>query len=269
MLGIIHNEQKVVEEILENKTLIVSMSNTIDILIKYYYLRNRDIDKLELLYTILDNIKACNLETFKASKCEEMITNRIDKFYKTIRKYGEENVKLNIIDKVVITKAEVELINTYDDKKVQNVMFIMLVYAKITNQLNNNESYWLNQSLTNIMKEAKVTDKTRKTDIFHSLYKEGAISTGNRIDRVSIKVNYAYEDSEEAIVITDFDGCIHYWLMYKGEKWKRCKECGKWIKIYGVKDNSKKYCKGCAKVIQQEQKNDYKKREKEKKQKTP
>lgn len=159
MLGIIHNEQKVVEEILENKTLIVSMSNTIDILIKYYYLRNRDIDKLELLYTILDNIKACNLETFKASKCEEMITNRIDKFYKTIRKYGEENVKLNIIDKVVITKAEVELINTYDDKKVQNVMFIMLVYAKITNQLNNNESYWLNQSLTNIMKEAKVTDR--------------------------------------------------------------------------------------------------------------
>ena len=248
MLGIIHNEQKVVEEILENKILIVSMSNTIDILIKYYYLRNRDIDKLELLYTILDNIKACNLETFKASKCEEMITNRIDKFYKTIRKYGEDNVKLNIIDKVVITKAEVELINTYDDKKVQNVMFIMLVYAKITNQLNNNESYWLNQSLTNIMKEAKVTDKTRKTDIFHSLYKEGAISTGNRIDRVSIKVNYAYEDSEEAIVITDFDGCIHYWLMYKGEKWKRCEECGKWVKITS-KTYAPKYCKTCAREI--------------------
>ena len=23
-------------------------------------------------------------------------------------------------------------------------------------------------------------------------------------------------------------------------------ECGKWIKTKGVKDNSKKYCKGCA-----------------------
>ena len=188
-----------------------------------------------------------------------MITNRIDKFYKTIRKYGEENVKLNIIDKVVITKAEVELINTYDDKKVQNVMFIMLVYAKITNQLNNNESYWLNQSLTNIMKEAKVTDKTRKTDIFHSLYKEGAISTGNRIDRVSIKVNYAYEDSEEAIVITDFDGCIHYWLMYKGERWKRCEQCGKWIKLKGVKDNRKKYCNNCKTLMEQYWNNNRKK----------
>lgn len=269
MLGIIHNEQNIIDEILLNKKMIVSMSNTIDILIKYYYLNNRDIDKLELLYTILDNFKKCKLDSFKPSKCEEMITGRIDKFYKNLRKYGEENIKLNVIDKVAITKAEVEFIKSYEDKKVQNVLFIMLVYAKITNQLNNNDSNWLNQSLTNIMKEAKVTDKTRKADIFHSLYKEGAISTGKRIDRVSIKVNYAYEDSEEEIVITDFDGCIHYWLMYKGEKWKRCEECDKWIKIYGTKDNSKKYCKNCAKVIQQEQKNDYKKREKEKKQKTP
>ena len=105
------------------------------------------------------------------------------------------------------------------------------------------------------MKEAKVTDKTRKTDIFHTLYKEGAISTGNRIDRVSIKVNYAYEDSEEAIVITDFDGCIHYWLMYKGEKWKRCEECGKWIKLPCANSNIK-YCKPCASFIKQEQDNE-------------
>ena len=127
---------------------------------------------------------------------------------------------------------------------------------EIISLLGNNESYWLNQSLTNIMKEAKVTDKTRKTDIFHSLYKEGAISTGNRIDRVSIKVNYAYEDSEEAIVITDFDGCIHYWLMYKGEKWKRCEECGKWIKITS-KTYAPKYCKKCKEYIDKETKRRY------------
>ena len=33
--------------------------------------------------------------------------------------------------------------------------------------------------------------------------------------------------------------------MYKGEKWKRCKECGKWVKITS-KTYAPKYCKNCA-----------------------
>lgn len=248
MLGVIHNEQIVADKVLNDKVLIVSMSSTIDILIKYYYLKNRDIDKLELLYTIFNNLKECNIDSFNPNKCEELITTRIDRFYKTVRKFGDENIKLNIVDKVVITKAEVAFINSYEDKKVQNILFIMLVYAKITNKLNNNDSYWINQSLTNITKEAKLTDKKRKTEVFHSLYLDQAISAGNKVGKVSIKVNYAYEDSEEEIVITDFDGCVHYWLRYKGEKWKRCIECGKWIK-QGKKANSLKYCKECAKKI--------------------
>ena len=250
MLGVIHNEQIVADKVLNDKVLIVSMSSTIDILIKYYYLKNRDINKLELLYTIFNNLKECNIDSFNPNKCEELITTRIDRFYKTVRKFGDENIKLNIVDKVVITKAEVAFINSYEDKKVQNILFIMLVYAKITNKLNNNDSYWINQSLTNITKEAKLTDKKRKTEVFHGLYLDQAISAGNKVGKVSIKVNYAYEDSEEEIVITDFDGCVHYWLQYKGEKWKRCEECGKWVKQ--SKNNKNKYCKECAKNKERE-----------------
>ena len=251
MLGVIHNEQIVADKVLNDKVLIVSMSSTIDILIKYYYLKNRDIDKLELLYTIFNNLKECNIDSFNPNKCEELITTRIDRFYKTVRKFGDENIKLNIVDKVVITKAEVAFINSYEDKKVQNILFIMLVYAKITNKLNNNDSYWINQSLTNITKEAKLNRSIKKTEIFHTLYLDQAISAGNKVGKVSIKVNYAYEDSEEEIVITDFDGCVHYWLQYKGEKWKRCEECGKWIK-QGKKAHQLKYCKECGKIKENE-----------------
>ncbi len=251
MLGIIHNEQIVVDKVLNDKVLIVSMSNTIDILIKYYYLKNRDIDKLELLYTVLNNLKECDIDNFSPSKCEETITTRIDRFYKTVRKFGDENIKLNVIDKVVITKAEVAFINSYEDIKVQSVLFIMLIYAKITNKLNNNDSYWINQSLTNITKEAKLTSPKRKTEVFHNLYLEQAIGAGNKVGKVSIKVNYACEDSEEEIVITDFDECVHYWLQYKGEKWKRCVECGKWVKITS-KTFPQKYCKECRKKYHNE-----------------
>ena len=263
MLGVIHNEQIVADKVLNDKVLIVSMSSTIDILIKYYYLKNRDINKLELLYTIFNNLKECNIDSFNPNKCEELITTRIDRFYKTVRKFGDENIKLNIVDKVVITKAEVAFINSYEDKKVQNILFIMLVYAKITNKLNNNDSYWINQSLTNITKEAKLTDKKRKTEVFHGLYLDQAISAGNKVGKVSIKVNYAYEDSEEEIVITDFDECIHYWLQYKGEKWKRCVECGKWIKQSKTKPS--KYCKECRRITDNEisSKSYYKNKEKQ------
>ena len=36
MLGVIHNEQIVADKVLNDKVLIVSMSSTIDILIKYF-----------------------------------------------------------------------------------------------------------------------------------------------------------------------------------------------------------------------------------------
>lgn len=230
--------------------MIENTSNCINILIKHYWLQDKNIDKLKLLYTILEDIKKCNPTNFSPSKCEDSIDSRIDKFYKDLRKYGEDNVKINVIDKIVITKAEVSLIESYKDKKTQQVMFILLVYAKITNYLNNNDSYWLNQSLTNIMREAKVSNGDKKTEILYNLKQTQAIDNGIKINGRGIKVNYAYEESEEAIVLTDFDGIIHYWLMYKGERWKRCSECGKWIK---PKCNKEKYCKDCARIIKLKQ----------------
>ena len=245
MLGVIINEQKVLDELLNNHKMIENTSNCINILIKHYWLQNHNIDKLELLYTILEDIKKCDIPKFSVKKCEESIQGRIDNFYKELRKYGESSVKIKVIDRIVITKAEIE---SYDDKKTQQVMFILLVYAKITNKLNGNESYWLNQSITNIMKEAKVSNGQKKTDILYNLKQTEAISNTIKVNGKGIKVNYAYEDSEEGLIIEDFDGVIYQWLKYKGERWKRCSECGKWVKITS-KTYAPKYCKECAKKI--------------------
>ena len=250
MLGVIINEQKVLDELLNNHKMIENTSNCINILIKHYWLQNHDIDKLELLYTILEDIKKCDIPKFSVKKCEESIQGRIDNFYKELRKYGESSVKIKVIDRIVITKAEIALIESYDDKKTQQVMFILLVYAKITNKLNGNESYWLNQSITNIMKEAKVSNGQKKTDILYNLKQTEAISNTIKVNGKGIKVNYAYEDSEEGLIIEDFDGVIYQWLKYKGERWKRCEECGKWFK---QRSNSAKYCDKCRRVLQLEQ----------------
>ncbi len=94
------------------------------------------------------------------------------------------------------------------------------------------------------MKEARITNKDEKTSILYYLNSNGYITDNARIDKIGFRVNYAYEESENEMVITDFDECIHYWLIYIGEKWKRCKECGKWIK---TTSNNFKRCKKCAK----------------------
>ena len=80
------------------------------------------------------------------------------------------------------------------------------------------------------MKEAKVSNGQKKTDILYDLKQTSAITNTVKVNGKGIKVNYAYEDSEEGLVIEDFDGVIYQWLKYKGERWKRCSECGKWVK---------------------------------------
>ncbi len=263
MLGLILNEKKVADEIIKNNNMIEQPFNCINILIKYYYLQNRDVTKLDLLYKILGDLDRCMGDKYKKSQWEDSVTKKIDIFFKGIKKYGDENVKLSEIDNIAITKEECCRIKEIENKKIQKVMFIMLVYSKATNKLNSNDSYWFNQSITNIMKEAKITNKNEKTSILYYLNSNGYITDNARIDRIGFRVNYAYEESESEIVITDFDECIHYWLMYMGERWKRCSECGKWIRINGRKDNRKKYCKECSKKIKQIQINDCKKRHKE------
>ena len=243
MLGLILNEKRVADEIIVNNNMIEAPYNCINILIKYYYLKDNNVTKLDLLYEILNDLDRCMGSKFKKSQWEDTITKKIDSFFKSIRKYGDENVKLSEVDKINITKEEICRIKEVEDKKVQRVMFIMLVYSKVTNKLNSNNSYWFNQPIANIMKEARISNKDEKTGILYYLNSNGYITDNARIDRIGFRVNYAYEESEEGMVITDFDECIHYWLIYIGEKWKRCSECGKWIK--GNKNNNNTMCKEC------------------------
>ncbi len=130
MLGLILNEKRVADEIIVNNNMIEAPYNCINILIKYYYLKDNSVTKLDLLYKILDNLDRCMGDNYKKSHWEDAVTKKIDSFFKSIRKYGDENVKLSEVDKINITKEEVCRIKEVEDKKVQRVMFIMLVYSK-------------------------------------------------------------------------------------------------------------------------------------------
>jgi rRNA maturation endonuclease Nob1 len=130
----------------------------------------------------------------------------------------------------------------------------MLIYAKINNIITNSNGYWVNKSRNTILKEAKVNLKGKeKKEIFHPLYIKKYIDLPVNITKTSMKVCYAdlEEQAEVELTIDDFDGVIYQYLIWKGERWKRCEICGKWIKQGNTKP--KKYCNICAKDIKSKQ----------------
>lgn len=240
MLGLILNESEIVNDILCYDKLSEKHFTCINLLIKYYYINNVT-DKLDIQERTIKDMERCDIE-FKRARWEEIIKKAINKFFKDRKKFGNE-VEMVDIENVKITKSELDKITELKDKKFQKVAFILLVYAKITNIINKRSGGWINQSFNNIFKEAKVSVRgNNKQMMLHELSKMEYLTVCKNNNKTSLKVNYIDDDSEVIIELKDFNGVIHEYLKYIGEKWKRCKECNEWIL---QKSNRKAYCKKC------------------------
>ena len=243
MLGLILNESEIINDIICYDKLNEKHFTCINLLIKYYYINNIT-DKLDIQERVIKDMERCDVE-FKRARWEEIIKKTINKFFKDRKKFGSE-VEMVDIKNVNITKSELDKITMLKDKKFQKVAFILLVYAKITNIINKRSDGWINQSFTNIFKEAKVSVRGNSKQIMlHELSKMGYLTVCKNNNKTSLKVDYIDDNSETMIELKDFDGVIHEYLKYIGEKWKKCVECNEWILQKG-KTKPLKYCKDCA-----------------------
>ena len=83
--------------------------------------------------------------------------------------------------------------------------------------------------------------------MFGELKKIGYIDNVKSCDGIGITINYCDYESEDKIIIDDFDKIIHYYNEVKfGWKYKKCenKECNKWFRVSNADTKSKK-CKKC------------------------
>lgn len=251
MLGVILNEKLIIDNVIKNNDMGDNMSQAIDLLIKNYDIEGIS-DKIEIKENIIKIMKE-NDEKFNRSKWDEYITSRVKRYFNSKSKY-KTTPKIHQIESIPITNNELFSIHTLKDKKLRKVAFILLVYAKISNLILDREDGWINQSLSNIFKEALVSLKgIDKQKLLHELYELSYISLSTN-SKTSIKINYidTCEESEIGINIEDFDGVIYSYLNYIGEKWKKC-ECGKWFKITS-KTKQPNTCNMCASKIHNEHK---------------
>lgn len=248
MLGVIVNEKRIVEKALEGELLIDNQSKVVNLLIKYYCGQG-ETDMLNIKEEIFKVMSKCDSE-FTRPKWNEYLEKQIFKYIKNKERYNS-NDDLIHIENIKITKEELEIINSLKDKKLQKIVFILLVYTKIDQQLHKNDSEWINYALGNIFKEARISGSSiEKMKLLHELNNKGLITNNLDNRKCSIKINYVHSESEPILIIDDLEGVIHYYLNYIGEHWKKCVNCNKWFITKG--NSPRKYCTTCSKDVKNE-----------------
>ncbi|APR02535.1 TPA: hypothetical protein ACXDAY_002332 [Clostridium botulinum] len=260
MLDEILNETEILEEYKQNHLIPekIKITDIIYLLTKDYCLQNKE--RKEVYKLIMEDLKKTLGNKFIYTKWNKTVKGIVNRFYRDKSIYKFE-VKMNDINEIRISQNELQTIRQLDNLVLEKIAFTMLVYAKISKiqmQRENND-YWVNKSCSVICREAKVGlrgDKQKR--IMNELYKREYITTSNINTKINIKLNFGDKENvknEDDLVITDFDGVVHQYLIWRGEKWKRCLVCDKWIRVKNKERT--KYCNKCSKEKRLERQRKY------------
>ena len=258
-MTVILNEVKKAEHILEldkeknkRESVIGSKpSYTLQLLARYFkqvmHLKDKEITER------LEDIMKRNYKDYNKVLWENKIEQCVKKAAKT---------RLNEIDGVGITKKELDLIASLNNIDQEKLVFSMLCYAKFYNTINPKNNNWINVSLTELFKTARVYSKkdynnklvindvkdlydVEKVDI-----ETGEITTvkwitlATLIESNNIKLNFVDDSTDYELIVDDYRELGYTYLKHKtgDSQYKHCKYCGVLFKETS-KNNPHEYCK--------------------------
>lgn len=157
------------------------------------------------------------------------------------------------IENINITKSEMDTIDKLDGRQLRRLAFTLLCLSKYWNQVNDTGDFWVNSKDSDIMHMANIkTSVKRQSLMYNQLNSLGLIRFSKRVDNTNVKVCFA-SDGAVALSITDFRNLGYQYLLYHGEPYFKCFNCGITIKYDNPKSKSssghQKYCKTCAAEI--------------------
>lgn len=254
LINTVLNERYEAEEILKHGTVNKFPRKTIDCLAKYYIAEGYTPKETE---NMIDEFLKKHMPKYNSVLWYKEITKIVQSNKNKIKKRIEANKDpLVEIEEVIITQDELNSIKQLKSVRLERLAFSLLVYAKISNQRNNKNTYWVNEELKEIMKDAGITDGlSEQNKMLNKLIQLGYIETPYKASSTSYHVMYGNEDSEPAIVIKDFNYFIYECLRWQGENIGNCTDCGRLMRKNG---NRQKRCEVCQKSFKR--KNNTKKR---------
>lgn len=250
-MNFILDEHAYVKWLIENGTLGKSEKISIRILLKYY--RSLGFTQQEATEEVVE-FMTLNLPFFKPHEWLPLIEKLSTLVY-------EQEQELVSVGEVVISKREMEAILSMDDFDAQKILYTLLVYKKIQNQLHRQPNEWFNGSLGEVFKLARMSGKKSTShaqgEMIYQLKEAGFVQLAKSLKSLNLKLCYMdleppATEEEIALVITQFDDVIYEFYEYTGHRVVRCQMCGKMIRLKKGERKSRKYCVSCKRIAANE-----------------
>jgi hypothetical protein len=242
MTSIVLNENDWAREQINNRNLGVKPYETF-CRIARYYLDNGD-NKKEVRKKLDSFLLLCE-PTASLPKWSNTIDNALSKAIKC---------RAIDIEYIPITRPEMEIIDELKGRQLQRLAFTLLCLAKYWDLVNAHGDHWVNSRDTDIMRMANInTSVKRQSLMYHTLNELGLIRFSKKIDNTNVRVQFI-TDGQEALQVSDFRNLGYQYLMYHGEPYYVCQNCGLTVKDNGRTSGRKpKYCNKCAIEIYMQQ----------------
>ena len=236
-MDIIMNEYIYAENLLNKQDLKAcdlgdKPSSTLNLLARYYREIGKNDDEIKELLS--DFLNRCLKDKYKESKWIDSI------FYQVIK---SKKYNLKKVDNVIVTKSEMEIIQSVKGKSRQKVLFTLLILAKYYNAVSDKNKNWTNLEYKKIFKLANVQLSIQNQALLiNDLYNCGFVNVSKNVGKPNIQVNFVDNESDTVLTITRLKDLGKEYLMFCGEDYIRCQKCGTLVKNY---KNTNKYCKTC------------------------
>lgn len=241
-MTIVLKENEWAEQMIKDRSLGKKPSETLRRVARYYmdkgFSRTETRNKLDAFLLQCDPVAslpkwsgALDFATSKASKC-----HAID------------------IDSIPITKTEMEKIDGLDGRQIKRLAFTLLCLAKYWKIVIPDGDYWVNNKDSEIMSLANINATIRhQSAMYRELRDLGMIQFSKKIDNTNVKVCFV-DVGDTVLNITDFRNIGYQYLMYHGEPYFECRNCGLVTKHKDPKNiRNKRYCSDCASEIHMRQ----------------
>lgn len=252
---IIWDEYEYGKQIYEQKTVKTKrwQYNELKCLIKYM-----NTEKFQLKQIREKLLECCNDDIYYLNK--KQITNIFNKLIQQARKEPLVHNK-----PIVIYKSEIDKIKDIDNKKLEQILFMLLVYRKWVGDGN---LEWFSILKSDILKESKIGNVNNNTlqNYLTELLNCGFIDSDVRLvnkkyrkknkdtKKQEWKVNILEAGGDVAFQFDNYHNFVYRYLNYVYGGYFECKECGG---MFVAKNNKQKYCKTCAKAVKSVQNKEY------------
>lgn len=243
-MSIVLNEHYYAEQAIQTRSLGKKPSETLSRVARYY-IDSCDSANKKTIRSKLDLFLLQCDSTASIPKWSKMLDFATDWAFK------HEAIQ---IDSIVITKPEMDKIDSLDGKQIRRLAFVLLCLSKYWNIVNSQNDNWVNSKDNEIMAFANInTSIRRQCAMYATLRDTGLIQFSKKVDNTNVRVCFA-EDGDVAMTITDLRNLGYQYLKYHGEPYFECTNCGITVKIdEPAKGRKQKYCKECAVEIKTKQ----------------